>query len=349
LPVATRTPPDLFFFHNRCSIEFWYIKHLEFANTRVANDDFDITFGDWTDIHWSSPQIWDNEHQSFIRQVKPVAVHSHNDYTRRIPLWEALGSGCISVEADVTFHKSDLLVGHTRRSLKRENSLKAMYLEPLQRLFDIRNANVSEEASWRGVFDAVSQQTLVLLIDFKSASQQTLAELDHQLESLRAKDYLTYWNGTDRILRPLTIVASGKVEFDGILALHPLHRDIFFDAPLAFLHDPNDIFSADSPIYTYNISNSYYASSELKNGIIMRADRDDTSLASQDASSSQLDQAKSRGLVSRYWGEKWSEYHTSEAVMWRFLINAKIGILNMDDMGAVRDRSQGMGGLTIQE
>jgi len=147
LPVATRTRPDLFFFHTRCSIEFWYIKHLELANTRVANDDFDIIFGDWTDIHWSSPQIWDNEHQSFIRQVKPVAVHSHNDYTRRIPLWEALGSGCISVEADVTFHKSDLLVGHTRRTLKREDSLKAMYLEPLQRLFDMRNANLSEEAS----------------------------------------------------------------------------------------------------------------------------------------------------------------------------------------------------------
>lgn len=316
-------------------------------NIRVANDNFDVIYGDWTGIKWSSPQIWDNEHQLFIRQVNPVAVHSHNDYTRRIPLWEALGSGCISVEADVTFYKSDLLVGHTRRSLKRENSLRAMYLEPLQRLFDMRNANVSE-GSWRGVYDAAPQQTLVLLIDFKSGSQQTLAELDRQLDSLRGRDYLTYWNGTHRILRPLTIVASGKVEFDDILALRPDHRDIFFDAPLASLHDSNDVFSDDSPTYTYNISNSYYASSELKHAIMAGSDGENTSLATQDASSSQLDQAKTRGLVSRYWGEKWSEYHTSEAVMWRFLISAKIGILNMDDMAAVRDRSRGMGGLTIQ-
>ena len=222
-----------------------------------------------------------------------------------------------------------------------------MYLEPLQRLFDMRNANRSE-GFWRGVFDAVPQQTLVLLIDFNSASQQTFVELNHQLESLRAKDYLTYWNGTDRILRPLTVVASGNVAFDDILGLSPLHRDIFFDAPLATLHNRNDVFSTDSPTYTYNISNSYYASSELKNGIIMRTDRDNTSLAAQDASSSQPDQAKARGLVSRYWGEKWSEYHTAEAVMWRFLISAEVGILNMDDMAAVRDRSRGMGGLTIQ-
>lgn len=161
----------------RCGFEYWWIKRLEFANTRVANDDFDVTFGDLTDIKWSSPQIWNDEHQSFIRKVKPVAVHSHNDYTRRIPLWEALGSGCISVEADVALHMSDLLVGHTRRSLERQNSLSAMYLEPLQRLFDMRDAKVSEP-SWRGGFDAVPQETLVLLIDFKSGSQQTLAELD---------------------------------------------------------------------------------------------------------------------------------------------------------------------------
>ena len=81
----------------------------------------------------------------------------------------------------------------------------------------------------------------------------------------------------------------------------------------------------------------------------MRASIDNTTLASQDASSSQLDQAKSRGLISRYWGSKWSDYHTSEAVMWKFLVNVGIGVLNMDDMAAVRDRSRGMGRLTIQE
>jgi hypothetical protein len=223
-----------------------------------------------------------------------------------------------------------------------------MYLEPLQRLFDMRIIDVSEP-SWRGVFDAVSQQTLVLLIDFKSGSQQTLAELDQQLKSLRERDHLTYWNGTNRVLRPLTIVASGMVGFGDILALNPLHRDIFFDAPLTSLHDRNDVFSTGPPTYTYNISNLYYASSELKDAIMMRASTDNTSLALQDASSSQLDQAKSRGLISRYWGSKWSDYHTSEAVMWRFLIDAGIGVLNMDDMAAVRDRSRGMGGLTIQE
>jgi hypothetical protein len=141
------------------------------------------------------------------------------------------GIGIISVEADVHLVKSDLLVGHSSRSLERKNTLSAMYLEPLRRLIDLCNV-YNTSVSVRGVFEKVSQQSLVLLIDLKDRSQKTLEEFGKQLGALRSLAYLTYWNGTSRVMRTLTIVASGKVKFDDILALDPGHRDFFFDARL---------------------------------------------------------------------------------------------------------------------
>ncbi|RSL93280.1 hypothetical protein CEP52_013353 [Fusarium oligoseptatum] len=76
-----------------------YIYRLDMGLTRIPNDPYDRWFGQ--DISHNSPEIWDDDRQSFLRHVRPVPIHSHNDYDRRLPLFEALGSGCISVEADV--------------------------------------------------------------------------------------------------------------------------------------------------------------------------------------------------------------------------------------------------------
>ncbi|CAD0113290.1 unnamed protein product [Aureobasidium uvarum] len=224
-----------------------------------------------------------------------------------------------------------------------------MYLKPLEKLIKLRNANSTDEF-WKGVFSRVPGQTVVLLIDFKGESQPTLNMLKKQLEPLRKLDYLTYWNGTTRVLRPLTIVASGKAKLSDIMTLDSSHRDIFFDAPLISLHsDVEDDFTMDPPTYKFNISNSYYASGELKDGVMARINNDESSIASQDASNGQLGQAQDRGLVSRYWGSAGPKYQTTEQIMWGFLIQVGMGILNMDDMSAVRDRTRGMGKLTIQE
>lgn len=147
-----------------CILEAWYIRHIKATTERIANDDFDNAY---YDVQWNSPEIWDEEHQSLVKTALPVPVHSHNDYWRRIPLWEALGSGCISVEDDVHLKGSDLLVGHNSRSLSRDRNLRAMYLDPLQRIIAAQNQNITGE-SWRGVFDRAPRQTIVLLIDVKT-------------------------------------------------------------------------------------------------------------------------------------------------------------------------------------
>jgi hypothetical protein len=142
-----------------------------------------------------------------IKNALPVPVHSHNDYWQKLPLWEALGSGCIGVKADVHLKKSDLRVGHSSLGLNKKNTLRALYLNPLQRIITAQNEDhTGEGEDWKGIFNKAPKQTVVLLIDLKSSAEATFAELNTQLQPLRDMDFLTYWNGTHRIMRPLTIV-----------------------------------------------------------------------------------------------------------------------------------------------
>jgi hypothetical protein len=316
---------------------------------RVANDPYDIRFG--SDIHHQSPDIWNDERQSFIRNAVPVPVHSHNDYWRRIPLFEALGSGCISVEADVHLRDDELYVAHTSLTVNKSpaTTLREMYLVPLQRMLDDRNANATN-GLWKGIYDSAPEQTVVLLVDFKDDGHETLAVLDRQLQELRDREFLSFWNGRGRINRPLTIVATGNAPFASILSLNDTHRDIFFDAPLDRLVSINDNSSTDPPIFAYNISNSYFASTRWHFARLW-AWRDPSlpepeTPWEKDFWSSQLEQAKARGLVSRYWDTPNSPPNLVD-IVWRVLVERKVGLINMDDLGAVRARAPGWGSIEL--
>jgi hypothetical protein len=216
-------------------------------------------------------------------------------------------------------------------------------------MLEKRKARLAEkDCPWQGLFDSDTKQTLVLLIDQKSAGPQPFAELHSQLQPLRDLDYLTYWNGTDKIMRPITIVASGKAPFDSIMALPNERRDIFYDAPLETLPSIDDDFSTNPPTFKYNISNSHYASTEYVNAVTWRPS--DTHYLypptphGSDMAGSQIEQAASRGLLTRYWGAPTSPPNLRDAA-WRHLTGANVGLLNMDDLGEVRDRARGWGGI----
>jgi hypothetical protein len=97
----------------------------------------------------------------------------------------------------------------------------------------MNTANELSDASSipRGVFDEAPDQTLVLLVDFKTNGRETFPVVLEQLQALREKDYLTYHDGTTLHSRPVTVVGTGNTPFDMITGM-PSRRDIFFDAPL---------------------------------------------------------------------------------------------------------------------
>lgn len=103
---------------------------------------------------------------------QPVILHSHNDYNRTAPFWEAYSQHCQSIEADVFLHNGELLVGHEVENLKPENSFLRLYVDPIVRTFRANGGKM-----WAG-----SQDRLMLLVELKSATEPTLTEVIEQLE-----------------------------------------------------------------------------------------------------------------------------------------------------------------------
>ncbi|KAI4728834.1 hypothetical protein E4T49_03266 [Aureobasidium sp. EXF-10728] len=303
-----------------------------------------------------SSSRFENRRYSFLHNVLPVPCHSHNDYWRRTPLYAALASGCISVEADVWLFDDDLFVGHSVKSLAPRSTLETMYLDPLYRILEAANSDstVGKVASdgKQGVFATDPTQTLVLLVDFKTEGPEIYLKLHEQLERLRQAQWLTHWNGTDRVERQITIVVSGHAPFEMIANSNTTYRDIFYDAPLASLEadgDPTttDLSASTSPDhdtdmlrYKYNPSNSWYASSNAR-----AVDRSISSwLAVTPDQISNLAQhirmAEARGLKSRYWGTpRWPRSLRDQ--IWQVLLQQGASVLNVDDLRAARKGSWG--------
>ena len=66
-------------------------------------------------LDWTQPNQASTDMASYLlditNDVTPIPCHSHNDYWRRVPLYDALRWGCTGVEADVWLFDEDLYVG----------------------------------------------------------------------------------------------------------------------------------------------------------------------------------------------------------------------------------------------
>ncbi|KAI2790596.1 Altered inheritance of mitochondria protein [Penicillium oxalicum] len=257
--------------------------------------------------------------KDFSQGIVPVSCHSHNDYWRSVPLYEALAGGCTGVEADVWLDGKDLLVGHRKNSLSPDRTLNSLYIEPLS--IALSNLNHGSSASAPvGLFNVDPSTTVTLLIDIKSDPMTTWPVLHDQLSPLIAGGWLSHWNGTSKALvrGPITVVGTGNTHFDQVVADHD--RYIFFDAPLPDLSHNS----------SYGPENSYYASVSLKKAVGTiwlwgpTADQ-------QDAMQEMIRAAADRGLVSRFWSTpSWPV--SLRLKVWRFLAEHQVGMLNVDNI-----------------
>ena len=95
---------------------------------------------------------------------RPILIHSHNDYCRRAPFWQAYAQGVYSIEADVFLHDGKLLVGHDVEDLSPDMTFESLYVEPIVTLFK-RNGG----RAWKD-----SDERLQLMVELKSATEPTL-------------------------------------------------------------------------------------------------------------------------------------------------------------------------------
>ncbi|KAF6222107.1 hypothetical protein HO133_001193 [Letharia lupina] len=177
----------------------------------------------------------------FSRDIIPMPCHSHNDYWRRVPLFSAIEVGCIGVEADIWLFDEELFVGHSVASLTPNRTLDSLYINPLLDVLSKQNPRLTilpdDTSQPHGVFDTDPEQTLILLIDFKTSGSALWPHVQSALQPLREKNYLTRSNGTQITRGPITVVGTGNTPFDMVNSeeTNP-HHDVFFDAPLSEMY-----------------------------------------------------------------------------------------------------------------
>lgn len=277
------------------------------------------------------------------QDVTPIPCHSHNDYWRRVPLYDALRWGCTGVEADVWLYDDELLVGHSINALTPDRTFRSMYVDPLANMLDHKNAISERESSSNsktGIYPVDPSQTVVLLVDFKNNGRDIFPVVSEHLAALREKNYLTYYNGTTTIPGPITVVATGNAPFDLITA-NTTYRDIFFDAPLDRLSDtpaPADgrpLRNGQGTVGTlpsshFDVTNSYYASINFGRSIgwLWFGHISSSQMA---RIREQIANAHARGLQARYWSApKWPIGLRNK--VWAMLIEEGVGYLNGDDL-----------------
>ncbi|KAL8627342.1 hypothetical protein Q9189_006961 [Teloschistes chrysophthalmus] len=296
---------------------------------------------------------WPNQ---FTHDVTPIPCHSHNDYWRRVPLYNALAAGCTGVEADIWFDPTkpdDLFVGHNKKSLTPARTLKAMYIDPLLTILNNQNPNsnsnfssssssssstndtTSSSNTKLGIFDTSPTTPLTLLIDLKTPSLTTFPPLLRALQPLLSLNYLTTYNPLTNTLTPgpITIVATGATNFSSEI-LSPANtlpvRYVFFDAPL-----PRLSTLSPTPLdLQYNNTNSYYASVSYATAI-GRPWLGRMTQAQVVEVRRMVAGARERGLVSRYWDTPVWPRGVEEGV-WGVLAGEGVGVLSVDDLVGVR-------------
>ena len=212
------------------------------------------------------------------------------------------------------------------------------------------------------MFDEVPDQTLVLLVDFKTDGRELWAHVRQQLEPLRQKNYLSHWNGEKFISQAITVVGTGNTPFD-LVVENKKYRDVFFDAPLDEMwerprsHDVGEIqkhterdsgsatTSSEQPTEKgqgkvgtetvtsandFNTSTSYYASTSFAKtiGYPWFGKLSDKQI---ELIRGQIKSAKARGLKARYW--ETPQWPTSlRNHIWDVLITEGADLLDVDDL-----------------
>lgn len=133
-------------------------------------------------------------------------LHSHNDYQRNVPFWEAFGAGAASIEVDVILQNDRLMVAHEVAGIKPELTLRSLYFEPIQKAVE------------QGM---IQRFDFHLLVDCKSEGYSTL---DQVVKDAQAFEEILYSNQNPGGLK---LIISGNRPMSKDYVNYP--EWIFFD------------------------------------------------------------------------------------------------------------------------
>ncbi|MBP1616958.1 MAG: Alkaline phosphatase [Bacteroidetes bacterium] len=88
----------------------------------------------------------------------PIKIHSHNDYTRIVPFYEAYSQKIYSIEVDMFYRDGEFYVSHDEVDIHPQKTFEALYLRPLLSLYEINKGK-----AW-----ADAERPLQLVVEIKS-------------------------------------------------------------------------------------------------------------------------------------------------------------------------------------
>lgn len=96
--------------------------------------------------------------KAVAQTAAPVSVHSHNDYMRTVPFYQAYAQKVQSIEVDMFYQDGEFYVAHKAEEVDSCRTFRSLYLEPLLSLYRLNGGR-----AW-----AQSDNTLQLLVEIVS-------------------------------------------------------------------------------------------------------------------------------------------------------------------------------------
>jgi len=240
-----------------------------------------------------------------------LSGHSHNDYLRQTPLWDALSLGFISFEVDIYLVDGTLLVGHDEEDLDADRTLQALYLDPLR-------DHVRAHDGW--VYP--SKHSLDLLIDIKSDARSTYRALRAVLGQY--SEMLTTYSDTQVRTNAISVIVSGNRPRR--LMLGEGVRAASYDGRFEDI----DGSGARVPANFISVISDDWEDHFRWRGVGSLSERDARRLAER------VEEAHRAGYRLRLWNIPSPEGRPIEDV-WSQLLDAGVDLLSIDDVEAYGD------------
>lgn len=235
---------------------------------------------------------------AFQTMAQGPVLHAHNDYEHERPLWDALGEGFQSVEADIHLHEGRLLVAHDKPS-KPFLDFEEAYLIPL---WEILREN-------DGLVYSDGEHPFFLLIDIKTEAEATGKALQELLSKYMA------------MIRP-----GNKA--GGVWPIISGNRSpaLLSENPLWASYDgrPSDLGQGHDPLRMPWVSENYVK-------VIGSLNRGIPTGEEQAKISALADKVHAEGKQLRLWFTPESEE------VWAILLQCGVDILNTDELQKMRD------------
>ena len=237
-----------------------------------------------------------------------LSGHSHNDYLRQKPLWEAVPYAFASIEVDIHLVDGALLVGHDGDDLDVTKTLQSLYLDPLRDHVREHDDRVYP-----------SPHSLVLLIDIKSDAKSTYEALRGVLSQY--SEMLTSYSEASAQPGAIAAIVSGNRPRE--LMMTEVVRFATYDGRIADLN-------AEVPANFISLISDNWENHFEWRGLGSLSEGDHLQLAQI------VQAAHRRGYRLRFWNTPSPENGSVEDV-WSQLLDAGVDLMNIDDLKAYRD------------